>query len=72
MKNTAELVPVTVLRAVHDLRDKGNPPSTATEIAAHLNADTDIVLMLLIELKARKILTDVKRGRRREWQRWRT
>jgi hypothetical protein len=70
----ADISAVTVLRAVHDLRDTAGPACTADEIAAYLCADPGVVLELLVDLKARRILRDHTRGtgadRRREWRRW--
>jgi hypothetical protein len=67
----ADISTLTVLRVVHDLRPAAK---TADEIADYLVADPTVVLALLVELKAKRILRDRTRGagptRRREWRRW--
>jgi hypothetical protein len=64
-----ELTLWTCLRAVHELRDSGAPPPTAEEIAAHLTARVEDVRPMLVELKSRRLLSDHRRGERREWSR---
>jgi DNA-binding IclR family transcriptional regulator len=60
----------TVLRAVHELRDRGGGDCTAEEIAEHLKAPVGTVRPMLVELKSRRIVRDHRRGDRREWSRW--
>jgi hypothetical protein len=67
---TAQVNMRTVLRAVHDLRDRGAPAPTADELAEHLRTTVAVVKPMLVELKARRILRDHRHGERREWGRW--
>lgn len=61
---------ITVLKAINLRRAAGGQPQTAQEIADYLHANVDDVHNRLVELKARKLVSDIKRGERREWQRW--
>jgi DNA-binding IclR family transcriptional regulator len=69
-KAKVRLTLATTLRAVHDLRDGDEHWPTADEIAEHLKVPTADVHPMLVELKARRLLRDRRRGERREWGRW--
>lgn len=57
-----------VLRAVK--ARKGERPYTCEELATALDADANAVLSILADMKGRRLLSDHRRGDRREWQSW--